>query len=190
MRLTRKIAAAMTSTATIRSVHFKMRLNIRAHLIGPSRPGQSEVPAYRLSIRSFHWRLGPFRVEFPTMTKRVLFAVAGFLGLCLPLSAQRLSGPEQLLLGGSALDYAQSPWVSLENRDRFLFSTAFGSMRPSENYLPAFDPSGPLTYSAPRSMNDKNPVDNIVELTAPSRFYYGGEMGFLYGKSTGKYGRE
>lgn len=124
------------------------------------------------------------------MTKRVLFAVAGFLGLCLPVGAQQLSGPEQLLLGGSALDYAQSPWVSLENRDRFLFSTAFGSMRPSENYLPSFDPKESMTYSAPRTLNDKNPVDNIVELTAPSRFYYGGEMGFLYGKSTGKYGRE
>ncbi|HKP03881.1 MAG TPA: hypothetical protein VJU77_11050 [Chthoniobacterales bacterium] len=124
------------------------------------------------------------------MTKRVLFAVAGFLGFCLPVGAQQLSGPERLLLGGSALDYTQSPWISLENRDRFLFSTAFGSMRPSENYLPPFDPSEKLSYSAPRTLNDKNPVDNIVELTAPSRFYYGGEIGFLYGKSTGKYGRE
>jgi hypothetical protein len=124
------------------------------------------------------------------MTTRVLFAVAGFLGLCLPVGAQQLSGPEQLLLGGGALDYAQSPWVSLENRDRFLFSTAFGSTRPSENYLPPFNPSEKINYAAPRTLNDKNPVDNIVELTAPSRFYYGGEMGFLYGKSTGKYGRE
>jgi hypothetical protein len=124
------------------------------------------------------------------MIKGAIAAVLGFFALCLPLGAQQLSGPERLLLDGTGLDYAQSPWVSLENRDRFLFSTAFGSMRPSENYLPAVDPTGPLSYSAPRTLSDKNPVDNIVELTAPSRFYYGGEFGFLYGKSTGKYGRE
>jgi hypothetical protein len=124
------------------------------------------------------------------MIKGAIAAALGFFALCLPLGAQQLSGPERLLLGGSALDYAQSPWVSLENRDRFLFSTAFGSMRPSENYLPAFDPSQSMSYSTPRTLNDKNPVDGLVELTAPNRFYYGGEFGVLYGKSTGKYGRE
>jgi hypothetical protein len=124
------------------------------------------------------------------MIKGAIPAALGFFALCLPLGAQQLSGPERLLLGGTALDYAQSPWVSLENRDPFLFSTAFGSMRPVENYLPAFDPSEKLSYAAPRTADSKNPVDNIVELTAPSRFYYGGELGFLYGKSTGKYGRE
>lgn len=124
------------------------------------------------------------------MTKRVFFAVAGFLALCLPLSAQPPAGPEQRLFDTARLDYAASPWVSLENRDRFLFSTAFGSVRPSENYLPPFDPSESLSYSAPATTSRKNSVDNLVELTAPNRFYYGGEFGILYGKSTGKYGRE
>lgn len=121
------------------------------------------------------------------MTKRLLFAVAGFFGLCLPLAAQQHLNPVSLL------DYPStqsSPWASLENRDRFFFSTAFGSMRPSENYLPAFDTAEPFSAAAPTTKDNKNSSDQVVDLRAPDRFYYGGEFGVLYGKSTGKYGRE
>ncbi len=121
------------------------------------------------------------------MMKRALFAVSALLGLCPLLPAQP---PEQLLYGPSALDSSVlSPWASLENRNQFFFSTAFGSMRNTREFLPAFDPSAPL--SAPYvSPDNKNSVERIVDLRAPSSIQYGGEIGFLYGKSTGKYGRE
>ena len=62
-------------------------------------------------------------------------------------------------------------------------------MRTTREFLPAFDPSAPL--SAPYvSSDNKNSVDRVVDLRAPDRIQIGGEIGFLYGKSTGKYGRE
>jgi hypothetical protein len=128
------------------------------------------------------------------MIKGAIPAAVGFFALCLSLSAQQPLGPEQRLYSASLLDYptVESPWASLENRDRFFFSTAFGSMRPSENYLPVLDPSEPLSYAAPATSDSKNSLDRVVDLRAPNRFSYGGEIGFLYGKSTGKqgYGRE
>lgn len=121
------------------------------------------------------------------MMKRALFAVSALLGLCPGLPAQP---PEQLLYGPSAVDSSMlSPWASLENRNQFFFSTAFGSMRTTQEFLPAFDPSAPLT--APYVADNKNSVDRIVDLRSPSRVQFGGEIGFLYGKSFGSgYGRE
>jgi hypothetical protein len=126
------------------------------------------------------------------MIKGAIPAALGFFAFCLPLPAQQPVGPEQRLFDSASLDYSslQSPWNSLENRDRFFFSTAFGSMRPAENYLPVFDPTEPLSYAAPATTSRRNSLDNLVDLRAPDRFSYGGEIGFLYGKSTGKYGRE
>jgi hypothetical protein len=126
------------------------------------------------------------------MIKGAIPAALGFFALCAPLSAEQPLRPEQRLYSASLLDYptVQSPWASLENRDRFFFSTAFGSMRPSENYLPDFDPAEPLSYAAPTTLDNKNSPSHAVDLRAPDRFYYGGELGFLYGKSSGKYGRE
>jgi len=123
-----------------------------------------------------------------SMMKRALFAVSALLGFCTWLPAQP---PEQLLYGPSALDSSGlSPWASLENRNQFFFSTAFGSMRTTQEFLPAFDPSAPLT--APYVADNKNSVDRIVDLRSPSQVQFGGEIGFLYGKSTGGngFGRE
>ena len=122
------------------------------------------------------------------MMKRALLGVTALLGLCQWLPAQP---PEQLLYGPGALDSSLlSPWASLENRNQFFFSTAFGSMRTTPEFLPAFDPSAPL--SAPYvSADNKNSVDRIVDLRAPNRIQFGGEMGFLYGKSSGSgFGRQ
>ncbi len=72
-----------------------------------------------------------------------------------------------------------------------MFSTAFGSMRATEQFLPAFDPSSPLTAAYLSPTDNKSSVDKIVDLRAPSQIRYGGEIGFLYGKSTGSgVGRE
>jgi hypothetical protein len=117
------------------------------------------------------------------MTKCALIAVAGFLGLCGSVSAQL---PEQLLDANTP----DRPWVSLENRDQFMFSTAFGSMRRTESYLPAFNPSDSLSMGYVPSPSRRSSVDNAVDWRAPSKLQFGGEIGFMYGKSSGKYGRE
>jgi hypothetical protein len=119
------------------------------------------------------------------MTKCALLAVAGFLGLCGSLSAQL---PDQMLLDGNNPN--RSPWVSLEDRNQFMFSTAFGSMRQTESYLPTFNPSEPLSYAYLPSTSRRSSLDNAVDWRAPDKIQFGGEMGFLYGKSSGKYGRE
>jgi hypothetical protein len=130
--------------------------------------------------------LAVFWMRIPSMMKRALLAVAGLLALSPSLPAQ------PPLFDGSLLDppSIDSPWASLDSRDRFFFSSAFGSMRTTPEYLPAFDPVEPLTngYVSPTSRRDS--LDRIVDLRAPSRIHWGGEVGFLYGKSTGKYGRE
>lgn len=118
--------------------------------------------------------------------KRAFFGLAGFLSLCLPAFAQ-------LPVPGSLLDQPSinSPWASLESQDRFMFSTGFGSLRATEQFLPSFDPSMPLTTGYISPADNKSSVDKLVELHTPSQIRYGGEIGFLYGKSTGSgFGRE
>lgn len=124
------------------------------------------------------------------MMKRALVAVAALLCLGSGLPAQP---PEQLLFSRSLFDQPSisSPWLSLDSRDRFFFSTAFGSMRASQQYLPVFDPALLSNSDYLLSGDNKDSIDRIVDLRAPSRIQFGGEFGFLYGKSTGHgFGRE
>jgi len=115
--------------------------------------------------------------------KRAFFAVAGFFGLCLSLPAQ---SPEQLLFDGGTL---YRPSLSLADQDRFFFSTSFGAMQATSNFLPTFSPVGPRSV-APAMLDSKDSPDNVMEFKSTDRVRAGGEVGFLYGKSTGKYGRE
>jgi hypothetical protein len=120
----------------------------------------------------------------PGMMKRALVALAGLFCLGQSLSAQ-------VPFGGTLFDQSyNSPWSFLDSQDRFSFSTAFGSMRRTPEYLPAFNPSEPLSaaYLAP---DNKRSVDRVADLQKASDLRWGGEIGFLYGKSTGSgYGRQ
>src|SRR5438477_12818893 len=120
------------------------------------------------------------------MTKRAFFALAGFLGLCLSVSAQPTQGPDQLLFDGATLDrpWARTPSLSISDQDRFLFSTAFGSMRTTEEFLPPFNPWEPPSAALPNGTNRRNSVNDVVDLRSPDRIRFGGEIGFLYGKSS------
>ncbi|MEY2565193.1 MAG: hypothetical protein QOH88_3386 [Verrucomicrobiota bacterium] len=132
------------------------------------------------------------------MTQRALFAVAGFLGICLSVSAQQPQSPEQIQSEGLALNrpYPNLQPLSLADREFFFFSTAFGEMRPTTDFLPPFNPIGTQNYYSPISPSRRNALNNSVENSSvemrqaadPIRF--GGEMGVLYGRSSGKYGRE
>jgi len=130
-------------------------------------------------------------MTIPAMIRGALFAVAGFLGLCISVSAQQTPRPEPLQLD-RALDrpYLGLPPITLEDRDRIFFSTAFGSLRPEVNFLPPYSPWESQDYALPYVPGSKNSRDDVVYRRNPDRIQYGGEIGFLYGKSSGKYGRE
>ena len=118
------------------------------------------------------------------MTKRAFSAVAGFLGCCLSLSAESTQRLEPLQFDGSTL-----PSVTLEDRDVFSFSTAFGWTPRRSDYLPYFSPMDPRGAYYPTMRDRRDPLDHVV-MRSPDRVYFGGEVGFLYGRSDGKYGRE
>ena len=120
------------------------------------------------------------------MMKRALLALAGLVCIASPLAAQPF-------FAGGLFDQPtiNSPWALLDSQDRFSFSSAFGSMRATPEYLPAFNPSEAATYSylAP---DNKTSVDRVIDLHAPDKVRIGGEIGFLYGSSSGSrgFGRE
>jgi hypothetical protein len=120
----------------------------------------------------------------PGMMKRALVVLAGLF--CLGQSL-----PAQVPFGASLFDQPyNSPWSFFDSQDRFSFSTGFGSMRRTPEYLPAFNPSEPLSaaYLAP---DNKRSVDRVADLQKASDLRWGGEIGFLYGRSTGSgYGRQ
>jgi hypothetical protein len=128
--------------------------------------------------------------ENSLMTKRALFAVAGFLGLCLSLSAQPTQSLEQFPFTGSTLDrpFLPLPALTLADQERFSF-LAFSWQTPVD-FLPSFNPTEPERVARPTLPGRGDPHDNVGEMRAPDRVYVGGEVGFLYGRSSGKYGRE
>jgi len=119
--------------------------------------------------------------------KRALFAVAGFFALCLSLPAQPTQSPEQLLFDGTT---PYRPSLSLADQDRFFFSTSFGAVQATSDFLPTFSPVGPRSFVAPATLDSKDSLDNVMEFKSTDRIRASGEVGFLYGKSSGKYGRE
>ena len=132
-----------------------------------------------------------FSFEDSFMTKRALFAVAGFLGLCLPLSAQQTYRPDLF----SALNNSISlPSLSLSDGHRFSFSGAvaapfsFGWIEPTTpDFLPALSTTAPRRANAAAAY-PKDSSKEVLDVRQPNLFDYAtGEVGFLYGRSTGKF---
>ena len=129
------------------------------------------------------------------MSKRALSAVAGFLGLCLPLSAQQIDRPDIFsALNNSSLHV---PSLTLSDGRLFSFSAAvappllFNWMEPTlPDFLPASSTPKPQRVTA----SPAPPKDSSKELVDIQRSnlldYASGEVGFLYGRSTGKFGGE
>src|SRR6188472_4220535 len=108
------------------------------------------------------------------MTKSFLFAVAGFFGLCLSLSAQQGLIPEQFQSYGT-LDgpWTRTPSVTLDDQDRFFFSTTFGSIRQTQDFLAAYNPlEAPQSYSSKDLPSRRNSFDDAVNWR-PSRLQFG-----------------
>ena len=140
------------------------------------------------------------------MTKRALFAVAGFLGCCLSLSAQEtqrpvlftLNQPAQSGVANTRADmfgtlnsaYYGFPWLSLSDGRFFSLSNAYNWIEaPPPDFLPALSAEEPARVrTAATSRRDS---DNKMVEVKPKLFdYVHGEVGVLYGRSTGKFSRE
>ena len=125
------------------------------------------------------------------MTKRALSAAAGFFGLCFSLGAQPTQSPEQYLFEGNTLNrpFLGLPPLSLADQERVSFMSAFTWQTPVD-FLPPFNPPEPQDAEVSTTSERRNSADRSLEMRAPDRVYFSGEVGFLYGKSSGKYGRE
>jgi hypothetical protein len=149
--------------------------------------------------------------------KPALFAVLGFLGFSLPLAAQQTTRVERSKHETTALQQLRSP-SALESPARLTLSRPEfpGAMHRSVftddlvmltlfagERLPASNESGgigmpPLDYfqdgaeaqtAEPPRADGKDSPSEVV--TAPlSPLYYSGELGFFYGRSSGKFDRE
>jgi hypothetical protein len=124
------------------------------------------------------------------MAKRALSAVAGFFGLCFSLSAQPTQSPEQYLFEGNTLNrsFLGLAPLSLADQERVSFMSAFTWQTPVD-FLPPFNPPEPEDAKDSTTSERRNSADRSVEMRDPDRFYFSGQMGFLYGTSSGKYGR-
>jgi hypothetical protein len=128
------------------------------------------------------------------MTKRALFAVAGLLSLCLSLSAQQIDRPQDVFkaLNNSAL---RTPALALSGAQFFSLSSGFNWMeRTSPDFLPALSTPGATgpqraTANSSATMGVQDSSKEIVDVRRSNLFDYAtGEVGFLYGRSSGKYG--
>lgn len=135
--------------------------------------------------------LATFRLEIRRMTKQALFAVAGVLSLCHSLCAQQIESAGPLQFEGGTLNrpFLRLPSVSLADRDRVSFLTAFSWQTPLD-FLPPFDPVEPRSVASSAPVSRRDSAGDTVELRSADRIRASGEVGFLYGKSSGKYGRE
>jgi len=124
------------------------------------------------------------------MTKRALSAVAGFLGLCLSLSAQQTLLPDIF----SALNHSSPrfPSLTLSDGRLFSFSSAFNWMETTPpDFLPALSTTEPQRANA-FATSGKDSSKEVVDARRPNLLdYASGEVGFLYGRSIGgKHGGE
>jgi len=126
------------------------------------------------------------------MTKHVPFAIAGFLALY--LSSAAWAQPEPF--GSLDNSVPRLPSLALSSGVNFSFATGFQWAEATPDFLPVLNPAQPVSAGKGRANAasvdlSKDSSKNVVELKRANFFDYAtGEVGFLYGKSTGKYGVE
>jgi hypothetical protein len=143
------------------------------------------------------------------MTKRIVLGMAAFLSLCLPLGAEQ---------PGRALSLAQLNSLASQNsRPLFFQPTAFsrlgdpllvdGSLGPAAfssretfSLATTFNLVGTPTSFLPTTMAVQSPSRSVPATSSKDKdssdypldlrpgYYVTGEVGFLYGRSTGKFG--
>jgi hypothetical protein len=152
----------------------------------------------------------PLAVNSP-MNKRRLLPVVVFLGLCFLLAAQQAPGSPpahggaftlaqlrsmtaanngSVLLQPSLFNSLDNPVFGFpfQNRDAFSLATTFNLMGSApQSFLP-FSSAMELPRASVPATSAKDPPDQPFDLRP--NYYVTGEVGFLYGRSTGKFGGE
>src|SRR5713101_2487984 len=138
------------------------------------------------------------------MIKRALVAGLGFLGFCFPLSAQQtnhadefdaaaslaLYSPEIFSMVDSSALIHDLPVLALLGGQRLPVFSALGRMGTAPLDLP---PVASLRVAHVQKANvspvyGKDPPGDVINSQSNQDYYYGGEVGFLYGRSTGRFG--
>jgi len=140
------------------------------------------------------------------MIKRALLVV-GFLALCFPVAAQQNNPTDEFDAAAALALYRPEIFADVESslliRDlpmltfldgRLPGSTALGrmGMAPVANFPVALVSAAPAQKTNASRVSGKDGKESPGDvISSPSdHYYYGGEMGFLYGRSTGKFGYE
>jgi len=146
------------------------------------------------------------------MTKRGLLPVVVFLGLCFSLAAEQASGSPSghggaftlaqlrsmaaatnasVLLQPTLFNSLDNPVFGLpfSNRDVFSLATTFNLVGTTpQSFLP-FSPAMDSPRVSRPATSAKDSSDRLFDLR-PNFDYVTGEVGFLYGRSSGKFGGE
>jgi hypothetical protein len=141
------------------------------------------------------------------MIKRALLVALGFLALCFPLAAQTPSldassafafyRPEIFSTVDSSALIDRLPILSFLDGTRLPASSEMGRMGTAPVEFPSLTYMSVAYVSAAKvrrvnaaPVSGKDGKDSSAEvMTAPSApYYYGGEIGFMYGHSSGKFG--
>src|SRR5437762_7642465 len=144
------------------------------------------------------------------MTKRVVLGVAAFLSLCLSLGAEQPARALSLAqlnslapqngrplffqptvfsrLGDPLLIDGSPGLATFSSRETFSLATTFNLVGTPTSFLPTtMTTTGSSSRSIPAtSSKDKDSSDYPLDLR--SGYYVTGEVGFVYGRSTGKFG--
>ncbi|MEY2485328.1 MAG: hypothetical protein QOH39_976 [Verrucomicrobiota bacterium] len=132
------------------------------------------------------------------MTKGALWVVAGFFGLCFSLFAKPANHSNILSLNDASL---RLPSLTLSDGQAFSFASTFNSLEPvPPDFLPVVSmPQPQLTAaflyvtSGKDSSNDTKDhrSEKGVDVQRSNLLNnVHGEVGFLYGRSTGKFSRD
>jgi len=143
------------------------------------------------------------------MTKQVVLGVAAFLGLCLSLGAEqplRVLSLAQLnslspqnsrplffqpavfsRLGDPLLVDGSPGPTTFSNRETFSLATTFNLVGTPTSFLPTTMAMESPSRNVPATFSrDKDSSDYPLDLRPG--YYVTGEVGFVYGRSTGKFG--
>jgi hypothetical protein len=143
------------------------------------------------------------------MIKRALLVALGFLAFCFPLAAQQMSPsldassafafyrPEIFSTVDSLALIDRLPVLNFLDGTRLPVSSEMGRMGTAPVEFPSLTYMSVAYVSAAKGRNvnaarvsGKDGKDSSAEvMIAPSApYYYGGEVGFMYGHSSGKFG--
>jgi hypothetical protein len=134
--------------------------------------------------------LAAFWLRILVMSKRALWAGAGLLGFCFSLFAQQADQPDVLRALND--NFVRFPSLALSDGTSFTFASVVETTAP--DFLPPLKTASvtaiPRRATAQTAMVDDPSKDAVTPERSNLFDYATGEIGFAYGRSTGKFDRQ